>query len=145
MHLHQACNSLNDDAFLFDNATMFSSGDLVFSFHNLFPQWSLFVLFSSISQSLPWQQSNSPEEKELFKLKCSRTSIESPLRLLSLLHFREASVHQTAGEPGGVGRRYSGLLLRGARGPDSDCPLAERGGRAAPGQVRHKGHSCVVC
>jgi len=57
---------------------------------------------------------------------------------LSRSTFREAGVHQTAGEPGGVGRRHGGLLLRGARRPDADCPLAEGGGRVAPGQVRRK-------
>lgn len=61
-----------------------------------------------------------------------------------LSNFREASVHQTAGEPGGVGRRYSGLLLRGTRRPDSDCPLAQRGGRAASGQVRQQQRSAVA-
>lgn len=50
-------------------------------------------------------------------------------------HFREAGVHQAAGEPGGVGRRHGGILLRGARRPDSNCPLEERGGGAAAGQV----------
>lgn len=50
-------------------------------------------------------------------------------------HFREASVQQAAGEPGGAGRRHGGILLRGARRPNSNCPLEERGGGAAAGQV----------
>lgn len=55
--------------------------------------------------------------------------------------FREADVHQAAGEPGGVGRRHSGILLRGAWRPNSNCPLEERGGGAAAGQVLLKKHN----
>lgn len=54
---------------------------------------------------------------------------------LSLSNFREANIHQAASQPGGVGRRYSGFLLRGARRPNPNCPLAERRGRVAAGQV----------
>lgn len=52
-----------------------------------------------------------------------------------LTYFREANVYQTAGEPGGVGRRHGGILLRRVWRPNSNCPLEERGGRTAAGQV----------
>lgn len=56
---------------------------------------------------------------------------------LHLYDFREAGLHQAAGESGGVGRRHSGVLLRGARRSYSNGPLAEGGGRPAPRKVQN--------